>query len=319
MDLLIVIVNYRTAGLTLDCLRSLEPEVKSLAAVARVVVTDNASPDDSVDQLQRAVAEHQWSDWVTIQPLPSNGGFAYGNNEAIRPALASADPPRSVLLLNPDTIVRPGALGALLTFLDSHPAAGLVGPALEGPDGARVHSAFRFHSALSELESGMRLGLASRLLARRSVLLPMTDGPHQADWVSGACLLVRREVFESIGLLDEGYFMYYEETDLCLRARREGWECWCVPQARVAHLEGMSAEGIGPPPSARRRPAYWFSSRRRYFLKNLGRAHTIAADLAWSSGFATFRVRQFLQRKPDHDHRLLLWDFIRHNFLSAGR
>lgn len=319
MDLLIVIVNYRTAGLTIECLQSLAPEVATLPGGARVVITDNASPDDSVARLRLAIAEQGWEPWVTVQPLPNNGGFAHGNNEAIRPALASTEPPRHVLLLNPDTLVRPGALATLVGFLESHPNAGLAGSALEGPKGDRAHSAFRFHSILSELESALRLGFVTRLLADRSVLLPFEEEPQRADWVSGACLLIRREVFEAIGLLDEGFFMYYEETDFCLRARQEGWECWCVPEARVVHLEGMSAEGIGPPPTARRRPRYWFDSRRRYLRKHLGAARTLVANLAWAAGFATFRARRFLQRKPDQDHKFLLWDFCRYNFLSPGQ
>src|SRR4051812_46672849 len=125
MRLLIVIVNYRTAALTVDCLRSLAAEIQSLPAGTRVVVTDNASGDDSVEQLNRAVRDNGWSDWAGVMPLPRNGGFAWGNNEAVRPALQSQDPPDYVLLLNPDTLVRPGAVSALLEFMDAHPAAGI--------------------------------------------------------------------------------------------------------------------------------------------------------------------------------------------------
>src|SRR5690242_2456807 len=115
MRVLVVIVNYRSASLAIDCLRSLAPEIASLggAGVARVVVTDNASGDDSVARLTRAVGENGWGDWASIQPLARNGGFAYGNNEAIRAALARSDEPDYVLLLNPDTLVRAGAIRAL--------------------------------------------------------------------------------------------------------------------------------------------------------------------------------------------------------------
>ncbi len=109
MRLLIVIVNYRTADLTVDCLRSLEAEVGP--ACAKVVVTDNLSGDDSVSKLQSAIESHRWQSWASLLPLPRNGGFAYGNNAGIRPALQSADPPDYVLLLNPDTIVRPARAG----------------------------------------------------------------------------------------------------------------------------------------------------------------------------------------------------------------
>jgi N-acetylglucosaminyl-diphospho-decaprenol L-rhamnosyltransferase len=312
--LLIVIVNYRTAGLTIDCLRSLQAEVDALPET-RVVVVDNASGDDSVERLVTAIGQHGWEGWARVQPLAHNGGFASGNNAAIGPALHGFDPPRYVLLLNPDTIVRPGALGTLVEFMESCPEVGIAGPRLEEADGAPQRSAFRFHSIWSELEGGLRLGLATRLLARWVAAPPVPESPGPADWVSGACFLVRREVFQAIGLLDEGYFMYYEEVDFCRRARRAGWSCWYVPPARVVHLVGQSS-GIG---GRKRLPTYWFRSRRRYFLVHHGPVSTLLADLAWTLGFATFRARQVVQRKPDDDPPRLLRDFIRYNFLRAGR
>ena len=115
-DLLIVIVNYKTPGLTIDCLRSLEPELAAVPST-RVVVTDNLSGGDSVQQIGAAIAANNWGSWATLMPLPRNGGFAYGNNEGIRPALESSDPPRYVWLLNPDTLVKPGAVRAMIDFL----------------------------------------------------------------------------------------------------------------------------------------------------------------------------------------------------------
>lgn len=319
MNVLIVIVNYRTAGLTIDCLRSLLPEVAGLPHT-RVVVTDNASGDDSVPTLQAAVLENGWGDWASIQPLDKNGGFAYGNNAAIRTALASNDPPRYVLLLNPDTVVHPGALQTLVDFLDARPDVGMVGSRLEELDGTPHVSAFRFHSVLGELEDGLRLGLATKILKRYSVWAPVPDHACPTDWVAGACLLVRREVFEKVGLLDERYFMYFEEVDFCLRARRAGWPCWYEPKARVVHLVGKSS-GVTDVEVAKkkRRPAYWFNSRRRFFMTNYGVARTVLADVVWVTAFSTYRVRRILQRKPDADPRRLLWDFIRHNFLLARK
>jgi GT2 family glycosyltransferase len=319
MGVLIVIVNYRTAGLTVDCLRSLEPEVGSVPG-ARVVVTDNASGDGSAVRIGAAVRENGWEGWASVVPLATNGGFAFGNNAAIRPALASNDPPRYVLMLNPDTVVRPGALRALVDFMDARPDVGLAGARLEETDGTPHVSAFRFHSVLGELEDGLRLGLATKILSRWSVWAPVPEAPGPVDWVAGACLIVRRAVFDAVGLLDEGYFMYFEEVDFCLRARRAGWPCWYVPSARVVHLVGKSS-GVTDVAVARtkRRPAYWFVSRRRFFRARYGRARAALADLVWASAFATYRVRRVLQRKPDTDPRLLLRDFLRYNFLPARK
>lgn len=314
--LLIVIVNYRTAGLVVDCLRSLEGEVAALPGT-RVVVTDNASGDDSVDRLRAAVEENGWGGWAAIMPLDRNGGFAWGNNEAIRPALASASPPRHVLLLNPDTVVRPDSIAPLVAFLDENPEVGIAGSRLEDPDGTVQLSAFRFHSVLGELEDGMRLGPVSRLLSRWVVAppAPPADRPSPTDWVAGASMLIRREVFDAIGLLDDAYFMYYEEVDFCLRARRAGWPCWYVPASRVVHLVGQSSGVTDKAARRKRRPGYWFRARRHFFRSNYGPVRATLADLAWASGYATYRVRRVLQRKPDRDPEKLLLDFLRHNFL----
>ena len=314
MRLLIVIVNYRTAGLTIDCLRSLAPEVG--AAGARVVVTDNLSGDDSIAQIQQAIDANDWSAWASLQPLDRNGGFAYGNNAAIRPALQSEHPPEYILLLNPDTIVRPGALTALSDFLDCHPDVGIVGSRLEHPDGVPQRSAFRFPSVLGEFEAGMRLGFVSRCLAGKVVAPPVPERACQTDWVAGASMMIRREVFERIGLMDERYFMYYEEVDFCLRAYRAGWLCWYAPASRVVHLVGQSSGVTDAKKVKKRRPAYWFESRQRFFLTHFGHVRTFIANMAWGLAFATYRLRSAIQRKPDTDPAYLWRDLMRWSFCN---
>ncbi len=131
--------------------------------------------------------------------------------------------------------------------------------------------------------------------------------------------MVRREVFEAVGLLDDGFFMYYEEVDFCLRARKAGWPCWYVPASRVVHLIGASSGVFSKEQQTRRLPPYWFEARRRYFVRNHGRARTLVADLAWSLGAASFRARKLVQRKPDPLPEKHLRDFLRHNFFSPAR
>ncbi len=318
MKLLIVIVNYRTASLTIDCLRSLEPEVRALPDT-RAVVTDNASGDGSSERIGDAIRANGWSRWASFMPLPRNGGFAYGNNGAIRPALHSPDQPDYVLLLNPDTVVRPGAISELLRFMEDHPDVGIAGSRLEDPDGTPQRSAFRFPSVLSELEGGLRLGIVSRLLARKVVAPPVPSEQCPTDWVAGASMIIRRAVFDAVGMMDEGYFMYYEEVDFCLRARRAGWPCWYVPQSHVVHLVGQSSGVTDSKRPRTRRPSYWFESRRRYFLVNHGRLRTLLADAGWAAGYALYRARRALQHKPDNDPTGLLRDFIRHNFFPPAK
>ena len=264
--LLIVIVNYRTARLTIDCLRSLVAEVRSLPGTY-ITIADNASGDQSVEEIAGAIATEGWSEWASLLPLEHNGGYAYGNNAIIRVALQSTNPPPYFLLLNPDTIVRPGALQVLVDFMDKHPNVGIAGSRLEDRDGTPQRSAFRFHSVLSELDFGLRIGVVSKLLSNWVVAPPVCEQTCQTDWVAGASMIVRREVFELVGLLDEKYFLYFEEVDFCLRAKKSNWPCWYVPQSRVVHLVGQSSGVTDTKRPAKRLPKYWFDSSDGTFSK----------------------------------------------------
>lgn len=318
MRLLIVIVNYRTAQLAIDCLHSLAPQIDALPGT-QVVVTDNASDDDSVERLTTAVHGNGWSNWCSILPLPRNGGFAWGNNEAIRPALASADAPAYVLLLNPDTVARDGAIAALLQFMDAHPQVGIAGSRLEDPDGRVQRSAFRFPGVMSELESGIRLSVVSQALERFVVAPPPPAEACRVDWVAGASMIVRRAVFDRVGLLDDKYFMYYEEVDFCLRANRAGWPCWYVPASRVVHLVGQSSGVTDEKRRKKRRPGYWFESRRRYFRLHSGRLGTLLADSVWVIGRILYRTTVLARKHPPNDPERLLGDFVRYNFLGTRK
>jgi hypothetical protein len=285
----VVIVNYRTPELAIDCIASLMQDLRP--SPVGVTVVDNASGDHSVEMLGPAAKRCEGA--MQVIPAPRNGGFAYGNNIGIRAALD--DPAtRYVLLLNPDTIVRVGALQALLEFMEAHPRAGIAGSALENAAGERDLSAHNTPSPLGELEGSARSGVLTRLLRRYAVSAPVEDRQQRCEWVSGASFLIRREVIESIGLLDEGYFLYYEEVDYCLRAREAGWEVWYVPESRVMHLEGAST---GIQHTARRRPVYWYASRRRFFAKHYGLAGLAAADVLWAVGHASLRLRLALGLK----------------------
>jgi GT2 family glycosyltransferase len=295
---LVVIVNYRSAELTINSLRALEAEVKAEPTI-RVAVVENDSGD--AERLESAIRELRFSGWAELIVSPHNGGYAYGNNVAVRRALERDDKPAFFLLLNPDTEVRPGAVRALVEFMLAHPEVGITGSCLDNPDGTSFATAFRFPNVLGELTRGMRLGVVSKVLDRWVVPRKMGQEPEQVDWLPGASMMVRREVFETIGLMDEEYFLYYEETDFCLQAQRAGFTCWYVPASRVMHVAGQSTGVTDRTAPPKRRPRYLFDSRRRYFLKNHGLLYTALADAAWLSGLASFRVRSLVQRKPTED------------------
>ena len=308
-------MNYRTADLTIACLRSLVDEIAAIAT-ARVVVTDNASPDDSVPRIAQAIEQNGWSSWASLMPLANNGGFAVGNNAAIEPALASGDPPDYVYLLNPDTLMKPGGIRELINFLDAHPNVGIAGGGSVNGEGVPLSAGFRFHSVLGELEGGLRLGVVSRILRKHIVATGAHEKPEQVDWVVGASMMIRRAVFDRVGVFDPEYFMYFEEVDFCMRARRAGWPTWIVPQSQIVHLVGVSSGVTGTNRAEKRRPRYWFDSRHRFFLRHHGLLKTILADLAFAFGYGVHNITNKLRRRPRTDPPWLLWDFLRYNMTS---
>lgn len=313
-SILIAIVNYRTGGLVVDCLTSLAAEIEANPET-RVVVVDNASGDCSCERIAMAIMQRGWSSWAKLVVSPVNGGFADGNNRAIAADMDAGASRDFVWLLNPDTLVRPGAIRILTEFMRAHPHAGIAGTLLDERDGTPWPYAFRFPTMLGEMERGARLGALSRLLRDHVIPLRMGDQPARVDWVSGASMLIRSTVFNEIGPMDSRYFLYYEETDFCLQARKAGWECWYVPGARVLHIAGQSTGLTGSQAVVRRMPPYWFESRRRYFVKNHGRLYAMAADILWMAGHAAWRLRRRLQSLADPDPPKLLKDFLRHSAL----
>ena len=318
VSLLVVIVNYRSAELAVDCLRSLELEIQARGQ-AHVAIVENQSGADQFDRLRAAIDEHGWQEWVTLIQADRNGGFAAGNNVAIHWAMTWPDPPDLVWLLNPDTVVRPGAMGCLESILATHAEVGLAGSRLESPDGSPHFSAFRFPSILGELEQGAHFGPVTRLLRKWAVLQPLLHEARAVDWVVGASLMVRWSVFAEVGLLDDGFFMYYEEVDLCRRARAQGWTCWYVPESRVVHLVGQSSDVTSYANFRKRRPRYWFDARQRYLRKHFGVLGAGVANLLHIISFASFRLRSRYSRQPDNKPEHFLGDLIRASFRAAPR
>ncbi|MHB8815443.1 MAG: glycosyltransferase family 2 protein [Steroidobacteraceae bacterium] len=274
-DIVVVIVSYRSAALTIESVRALDAERTDPALRLRVVVVDNDSGD--YPAIAAAIVANGWATWVSLLASPRNGGFAFGNNIGIGHAWADGRPDY-VYLLNPDAQVRPGAVAALVRFLEDHPGAGIAGSAIENSDGSDWPIAFRFPSLLSELNDGLELGLVSRLLRNRTVARTMSGATERVDWVSGASMMIRTSVFEAIGGMDENFFLYFEETDFCWRAMRAAFTTWYVPEARVMHMRGRSTNLSMMEASPKRLPDCWFESRRRYFALRFGVPRAIAID-----------------------------------------
>jgi len=249
MKLSIIIISWNTKELLAQCLASIyaypPPEP------FEIVVVDNGSRDGSAAMVTRNYSQ------VHLIRNEDNRGFAQANNQGI---LASRG--HYLLLLNPDTEVHANALATLIRFLDDHADAGAVGARLLNADGSLQHSCSPAPTLLNEwlhlfhLDRERRQGMATWDISK----------PRQVDTLLGACLMVRREAVDEIGLLDESYFMYSEEVDFCYRLRRAGWRLYWIPQAEVVHYGGQSTRQI-----ATEMFLQLYRNKLLYFRKHYGR------------------------------------------------
>lgn len=301
---LTVVLNFRTPELTLRAVEAALREMEGLAGA--VTVVDNDSGDGSYEALVKAVQERSWSR-VRVLQSGRNGGYGAGNNFGIRHGLPDGSPPDYIYILNSDAFPQAGAIRVLLEHLQAHPKVGLASSRLHGEDGDYHQTAFRFPTFFSEFESGAATGPISRLLRRYIVPLPEPLEAQTVDWMAGASLMMRHRVFEETGGFDERFFLYFEETDLSLRAQRSGWTSVYLPQSRVMHIGSVST-GMK---SWKRIPAFWFDSRLRYFTKNHGALYAATATVAYVAGATISRLRRFGRHdagQPEH----FLKDLVSH-------
>lgn len=309
LTVLTIILNYRTPDLTLKAAKTALREMTALGG--EVLIVDNASGDGSFERLSEAVAGWDAGGALRVVQSPQNGGFGAGNNYGMRLGLASGAAPDFYYLLNSDAWPDPGAVRELLDVMQARPRAGFAGSHVRGTDDAPHCTAFRFPSIAGELEGAARTGLITRLLRNAVVPLEIPRETTKVDWTAGASLLIRAEMLEEIGHFDEAFFLYYEETELCHRAARAGWESWYVPDSRTVHV-GSASTGLK---DWARTPRYWFDSRRHYFSKVHGRAYAAMATLARIGGCAIWRLRRLVSDRPMADPPHFLRDLIAH---SAG-
>jgi N-acetylglucosaminyl-diphospho-decaprenol L-rhamnosyltransferase len=248
----IIVVNWNTRQMLADCLSFVETTARG--AICEIIVVDNGSTDGSQAMLRSQFPQ------VSLIQNDRNVGFARANNQALAVSRG-----RYALLLNSDALLSANALQALLNLAESEPRAGIVGARLLNADGSFQASHTPFPHLWQEFLILSGLG---RLFYGRwypSHGPEEGKGPHVVDYVEGACLLVRREAFEDVGGLDEGYFMYAEEVDWCYAMRKKGWQVWYQPAAAAIHLGGGSSQGRRP-----QREADLYRSRVRFFQRHYG-------------------------------------------------
>ncbi len=309
MTLLTVLLNWRSADMTLQ---AAEAALRALAGIdGALVIVDNDSGDGSFEVMQAAVRMRGWDSGpqaVRVIQSGRNGGFGAGNNVGIRAGLPGGARPNFVYILNSDAFPAPDAIAALLDHLHRNSATGFAGSYIHGPDGDAHRTAFRFPSIAGEFEAQVRFGPVSRLLAGSIVAQPIPQRTGRVDWLAGCSLMMRMDVLDRIGLFDETFFLYFEETDLCRRAARAGWPTDYVLESRVAHI-GSASTGMK---EWARIPEFWLDSRWHYFVKSHGRVYAMLATLAHLAGGALWRVRVIVERKPRSDPPEYLRDLAAH-------
>ncbi len=277
-DLAVVIVNYNAGDYLRRCLDSVERGAGG--AAVEVVVVDNASADGSAGAARGRPG-------VRLIENPNNRGLSAGWNQGIRATTAPF-----VLLLNPDAEIAAGDLSRLVKVAEAHPRAGVVGPLVRNPDGTVYESGRRFPSVpLAAAHAFLGLVWPGNPFSRAYKLGRWDRSTErEVDWVSGACWLLRRAALDQVGLLDEGFFLYGEELDLCTRMRAAGWSVLFTPEVEVVHEGGVSTG------RSRRRHLQHSASIYRYFAKHRARGWRRALlPLAWLS----LRVRAELAALRD--------------------
>lgn len=262
MDLSIIIVNYGSGRLVKACVDSIRRSPPQ--GDYEIIVVDNASPDDSQELLATEVPG------IRFVPLKENLGYAAGVNIGIQHAWGEL-----LLILNPDIIVLDGALHTLLQFAREHPRAAVVAGQLINPNGSVQDSCFRFYTPFTILARRTPLGVLP--FGRRhleNIFLAGVDhaNARPVDWVLGACMLVRRAAVAEVGLMDERFFLYFEDMDWCRRFWEAGHEVWYVPAARFAHYyKRASAQEAGVGALLQPITRTHIASGFKYFWKYRGR------------------------------------------------
>lgn len=287
------IINYRTAELTIQCVRSVLDDRGDIDL--HIAVVDNASGDGSAEAIEAWIAaEPRAHGVVTLVRSPTNSGFSGGHNLGMAARKAAY-----YYVLNSDAMLRPGALAALLATAEANPQAGLVATRLEDEDGTPQVSCFRTPSWGSELIFAAHIGPLTRLLAHRNLPLSVNPDPANIEWMSFASILLRAEMVDRIGPMDEGFFLYSEDVEYCVRARRAGWALVFAPAARVVHFRGGSAPVKAQQRAKKRPPAYLYASRTRLHRIVHGRFGPLKANLAWCFGHALSRLRLLAGKAPN--------------------
>jgi len=291
MKLLVIIINYRTPQITIDCLASLAPQMSDVDG-AQAVVVDNASGDDSVSLLRQAIRKNRWDNWAAVKIADKNLGFAGGNNLAMDTLLDHQEA-QYVLLLNSDTIVHPDVLRHCHEKMEADRSIGVMSCMLLNPDQTVQNVARRLPTPLRMTVNTFGLPWLMPKTFHWADLDDLTwdrrTTHREVEWVGGAFMFIRRRVIDKIGGLDTQFFFYGEDVEFCHRARQHNWKVWYDPSVSIVHLGGASSD-----PSrlnlAQRDTLTW---QARYLIQR--RCYGLAAEILLRAADITSSTLRFLK------------------------
>jgi len=240
MDLSIIIVNYNTKDFLLPCVKGIienTPAPDKGGIEYEIIIVDNASTDGSAEYIKQKLMPR--FDQVRLIEAGANIGFSAGNNLGIKSSKG-----KYALIINSDILIWDNALARMVSFMDSHPKAGIAGPRLLHPDFSLQYFCYQFPDPLVLLYR--RTPLARLKFAKRAISkYLMQDWDHKdnrvVDWVQGSCMIVRKSAIDQVGLMDEQYFMFMEDTDFCRRFWQKGWEVWYIADVEIVHYHARSS------------------------------------------------------------------------------
>lgn len=271
MNVSIIIVNYNTTNLVLNCITSIIQHTKGL--LYEIIIVDNNSNDD----FEKTFNEHFISEAnMHIIKLPKNIGFGRANNVGFKIAKG-----KYLLCLNPDTLLINNAIKLMAIFLDNNPNIGICGGNLYDGDMRPTHSFKRFYpSILWEIDT-LCFHKLEKILFRNNAIFNQSKTPIEVAYITGADLMIRKDLFNKIGGYNSNFFMFFEETDLCLKVKREGYKIMNIPEAKIQHLEGQSYSNENDIIIKEKSVRLWEESRLIFYTLNKTRIIKTIANLIY--------------------------------------
>jgi len=308
----IITVTYNSANFIEQYLESVALYLQN--SDHQLFLVDNQSSDNTVDIAQQFAQTHQLTAQIHVIPSNDNLGFGKGCNLGVEHA--KPHQPTHLWFLNPDTIIFEDTGPALIQLLEENPKIDFTGSTLVDKNNVPRPGAYRFPTALNVFLSMITLGILDKLFHKHTTAIPVENQAVEADWLTGASFLVKYDCFESLEGFDPQYFLYFEEVDLFFRAKKKGFMVSSCPNSRVFHISGASTGINNKDTEIKRRPSYWFESRRHYYIKNYGKAYFLLVDLSFFLGFFLKRLRSFIQQKDAKLPQYFARDTLKHSLIG---